>query len=158
MSALWAASLFPCVNTVSSPNPRVYMVVLLSLVSVHLSSHDGPSLCRTHLSRQTPFRSAHFILGTQMSQLAKLRLRGARSDGGHAQDDWVASMEDGQLKWYLVWQIESAGYEISKGRKHSQHIADQWKTWKSSGFFLGGQQSLGDGHLSSGTEETWTCR
>ena len=64
-----------------------------------------------------------------MSQVAKLRLRGARSDGGLAQEDWVASMDGGQLKWYLVWQIESAGYEISKGRKHCQHIADQWKSW-----------------------------
>ena len=64
-----------------------------------------------------------------MSQLAKLRLRGASSDGGHVQEDWAASMDSGHLKWFLVWQIESAGYEISKGRKHSQHIADQWKSW-----------------------------
>ena len=89
-------------------------------------------VCRQHSSPRPP--PVSLSVQTQrtselMSQLAKLRLRGASSDGGHVQEDWAASMDNGQLKWFLVWQIESAGYEISKGRKHSQHIADQWKSW-----------------------------
>ena len=44
-------------------------------------------------------------------------------------DDWVAVDCAGSLKWYLVWQLDSAGYVVSRGRKHCQHIADQWRCW-----------------------------
>ena len=66
-----------------------------------------------------------------MAQLMKLRLRGNAQDGERVQDDFLACLDEHQrLKWYVVWMLGAAGYTVSRGRKHSQIIADSWSSWE----------------------------